>query len=137
MQILHEMESKPTEGMKRNISSSRKMRSLGCLKIMQFFMPSSTLRLIVVVNALAALLTALGTLVLLLIAPLGLAAVLSCTLLVALLTFGAGMVGDLVIWRRLPSDGFDFGGMTAGLNSAAGLPFPKSETSQLPARRQR
>jgi len=53
-------------------------------------MASSTLRLIVVVNTLAALLTAHGTLV--------------------LLTFGAGMVGDLVIWRRLPSDGFGFGG---------------------------
>ena len=47
-------------------------------------MQSSTLRLVVAVNALAAFLTAHGTLV--------------------LLTFGAGMVGDLVIWRRLPSD---------------------------------
>ena len=47
-------------------------------------------------NALAAFLTANGTL---------------------LLTFGSGMVGDLVIWRRVPSDGFGFGWMSAGLKS--------------------
>jgi hypothetical protein len=107
------------------------------LRTQQFFMPASTLRLIVVVNALTALLTAFGTLVLLLIAPLGLAAVLSCTLLVALLTFGAGIAGDLVIWRRSPSSGFVSGGMAAGLNRAAGLPLPKFKASQLPTRRPR
>jgi len=109
----------------------------GVFSIMQFFMPSSTLKLIVVVNALVALLTGLGTLVLLLIAPLGLAAVLSCTLLVVLLTFGAGLVGDLVIWRRSPSGGLGSGGIAAGLNRAAELPLPKSKSSQLPTRRQR
>lgn len=99
-------------------------------------MSSSTLRLILVVNALTALLTALGTLVVLLIAPLGLAAVLSCTLLVALLTFGAGIAGDLVIWRRSPSGGF-VTEVAAGLNRAAGLPLPNVKNSQLPTRRQR
>ena len=69
------------------------MRSLWRQQMLQFFMPSSTLRLIVVVNTLAAFHTGHGA-----------------SVLVALLTFGAGMVGDLVIWRRLPSDGFGVGG---------------------------
>lgn len=61
--------------------------------------------LILLANGGVALLTSGTTLLLLLIAPLGLAAVLTCTVLVALLSFGAGVVKDLLLWRWLGRDG--------------------------------
>jgi hypothetical protein len=94
-------------------------------------MSSSTLKLLVLVNALVALLCAGATLVLLLIAPLGLAAVLACTLLVGLISFGAGLAGDLVIWRRTRSDAIASAAGAVGLVSTAGLPLPQRESSQV------
>jgi len=97
-------------------------------------MPPSTLKLLLIVNGLVALLCAGGTLVLLLIAPLGLAAVLGCTLLVGLISFGAGLAGDLVIWRRTRAQAIASAAGVAGLASTAGLPLPQRESSQLPGR---
>lgn len=59
------------------------------------------LPLILLANGGVALLTSGATLVLLLIAPLGLAGVITCTMLVALISFGAGVVKDLLLWRWL------------------------------------
>jgi hypothetical protein len=69
-------------------------------------MPSSRnlkrpLRLFLFANGCVALVTSSATLVLLLIAPLGLAAVLSCTGLVAVLSFVLGVVADLWLWHGL------------------------------------
>lgn len=52
-------------------------------------------------NGCVALITSGGALVVLLIAPLGLAAVVTCTVLVALLSFTVGLVADLLLWHRL------------------------------------
>lgn len=80
-------------------------------------MRSFTFKLFLLVNGLVALLTAGATLVLLLIAPLGLATVLTCTVLVGLFTLAGGLAGDLLIWRlverRLPSADLD-GGQSLG-----------------------
>jgi len=69
-------------------------------------MPSSRdlkrqLRLLLFVNGCVALVTSGAALVVLLIAPLGLAAVLSCTGLVAVLSFVLGVVADLWLWHGL------------------------------------
>jgi len=94
-------------------------------------MTSSTFRLLVVVNALVALLCAGGTLVLLLIAPLGLAAVLGCTLLVGMLSFVAGLAGDLVIWRRSQADAIASGMRPTELARNVGTPLPQRKSSNL------
>jgi hypothetical protein len=69
-------------------------------------MPSSRdlkrqFRLLLFVNGCVALVTSGAALVVLLIAPLGLAAVLSCTGLVAVLSFVLGVVADLWLWHGL------------------------------------
>jgi hypothetical protein len=100
-------------------------------------MLSSTLKLIVVVNALVSLVTAGGTLVLLLIAPLGLAAVIGCTLLVAGLTFAAGVVADLVIWQRPGSAQRAARTALPGEERTAGRQLLQGATGRLPQRRSR
>lgn len=70
------------------------------------------LPLILLANGGVALLTSGATLVLLLIAPLGLAGVITCTMLVALLSFGAGVLKDLLFWRWL--------GLAGGISNVAG-----------------
>jgi hypothetical protein len=69
-------------------------------------MPSSRdlkrqLRLLLFVNGCVALVTSGAALVVLLIAPLGLAAVLSCTGLVAVFSFVLGVGADLWLWHGL------------------------------------
>ena len=59
------------------------------------------LRLFLLANACMALVTSGATLLVLLIAPLGLAAVLSCTGLVAGLSFVLGVGADLWLWHGL------------------------------------
>lgn len=61
----------------------------------------SRLQLCVLLNLLLALVNGAATLVLLLIAPLGLAVVVTCTAIVTLLTFAGGLAGDLILWRWL------------------------------------
>jgi hypothetical protein len=63
------------------------------------------LRLLLVVNGCVAGAAGATTLVLLLIAPLGLAAVLTLTVLVSLVCLAGGVAGDLVLWRLLRSGG--------------------------------
>ena len=58
-------------------------------------------RTILLLNAGVALITSGAALVVLLIAPLGMAAVLSCTGLVAALSFVLGVVADLWLWHGL------------------------------------
>jgi hypothetical protein len=58
-------------------------------------------RTILLVNAAVAVVTSGAALVVLLIAPLGIAAVLSCTGLVAALSFGLGILADLWLWHGL------------------------------------
>jgi hypothetical protein len=58
-------------------------------------------RTILLVNAAVAVVTSGAALVVLLIAPLGIAAVLTCTGLVAALSFGLGIVADLWLWHGL------------------------------------
>ena len=58
-------------------------------------------RTILLVNAAVAVATSGAALVVLLIAPLGIAAVLSCTGLVAALSFGLGILADLWLWHGL------------------------------------
>jgi hypothetical protein len=59
------------------------------------------LRLFLLANACVALVTSGTTMLVLLIAPLGLAAVLSCTGLVAGLSFVLGVGADLWLWHGL------------------------------------
>jgi len=59
------------------------------------------LRLFLLANACVALVTSGATLLVLLIAPLGLAAVLGCTGLVAGLSFVLGVGADLWLWHGL------------------------------------
>ena len=93
------------------------------------------------VNSCVALATAAITLVLLLIAPLGLAAVLTITLLVALLTMLAGVVGDLVLWRLLlptrPGAELGDGSGTGQLGRGRGVSLLGRGLGRLPERRQR
>ena len=58
-------------------------------------------RLFLLANACVALVTSGATLLVLLIAPLGLAAVLGCTGLVAVLSFVLGVGADLWLWHGL------------------------------------
>lgn len=62
-------------------------------------------RLVVLVNACVALVISGVSLVLLLIAPLGLAAVISLTLWIAFCSLVGGLVGDLLLIRLLPERG--------------------------------
>ena len=62
---------------------------------------SERARTILLVNAGVAVVTSGAAFVVLLIAPLGIAAVLSCTGLVAALSFGLGIVADLWLWHGL------------------------------------
>lgn len=77
----------PAEGcvMRRTIGSRRAVRSM------------------LVANGCVALTTGAATLVVLLIAPLGLAAVVTCTVMVGLVSFGMGLVADVLLWRYLMS----------------------------------
>ncbi len=84
-----------------------------------------TFRLMLLVNGCVALVTTGLTLVLLLIAPLGLAAVITITLLVATLTMGGGVAADLVLWRLLPG------------TTSRGASLPAQGMNRLPERRQR
>jgi len=59
------------------------------------------LRLFLLANACVALITSGATLLVLLIAPLGMAAVLSCTGLVAVMSFVLGVGSDLWLWHGL------------------------------------
>lgn len=86
-------------------------------------MGSSTFKLVLAVNGLVALLTAGATLVLLLIAPLGLATVLTCTVLVSLFTLAGGLAGDLLLWRLL--------GKGAHLGDGGGAPGPAGLTHRI------
>ena len=58
-------------------------------------------RTILLANAAVAVVTSGAALLVLLIAPLGIAAVLSCTGLVAALSFGLGILADLWLWHGL------------------------------------
>ena len=64
--------------------------------------PLRPLHLILLMNGCVALLTGGVALLVLLIAPLGLAAVITCTILVTALNFVGGVLADLVLWRLLP-----------------------------------
>jgi hypothetical protein len=76
-----------------SIQENGKMQSTRNLK--------QPLRLFLLANACVALVTSGATLVVLLIAPLGLAAVLGCTGLVAVLSFVLGVGADLWLWHGL------------------------------------
>jgi hypothetical protein len=95
-------------------------------------MGSSTFKLMLVVNGLVALLTAGATLVLLLIAPLGLATVLTCTLLVWLFTLTGGLAGDLLIWRLVGKGTYlaDKGGAPGPAGLTHGRSTPQLNRSQ-------
>lgn len=97
---------------------------------------SAMLRLLLLVNTLVALVTSGGALVVLLIAPLGLAAVVSCTLLVAALTFSAGLAADLLLWRRLQPGAPGAASLLRPFASSAGLalPSPSPRARRLPQR---
>lgn len=78
------------------------------------------LRLFLLANACVALVTSGATLLVLLIAPLGLAAVLGCTGLVAVLSFLLGVGADLWLWHGLgPSTN------RSGASAPSGWPRPE------------
>jgi hypothetical protein len=60
-------------------------------------------RLALLINGLVALLTSGVSLVVLLIAPLGLATVITLTLLIGLCSFGGGLAGDALLLWALPA----------------------------------
>ncbi len=100
------------------------------------------MRLLLVVNGVVAAAAGSATLVLLLIAPLGLAAVLTLTLLVTLVCLAGGMAGDLVLWRLLRGGGQGesvSGSVTLGrVQPGEGRPLHGSAaTPSLTERRQR
>jgi hypothetical protein len=96
-----------------------------------------TIRALLVANGCVALITSSAALVVMLIAPLGLAAVITCTLLVAVLCFSAGLVADVLLWRLFQANravpGLDEprGSILAG----ARLPFLDRPQGRLPHRR--
>jgi hypothetical protein len=95
-------------------------------------------RTILLVNAAVAVVTSGAALVVLLIAPLGIAAVLACTGLVAVLSFVLGVVADLWLWHGL-SGGRDRKGFPDATGWEArderrGLP-PVAGPADLPSRR--
>lgn len=104
-------------------------------------MDRRTLRIMLLVNGCVALATAAVTLLLLLIAPLGLAAVITITLLVALLTMLGGVLGDLVLWRLLlpsrPDRELGDGSSTGQLGAGTGGSLLGRGLGRLPDRRQR
>ena len=96
------------------------------------------LRLFLLANACVALATSGATLLVLLIAPLGLAAVLGCTALVAVASFCLGVVADLWLWKVLSphitfSGASDSTGWTKTLGRI-GL-TPGKSPDELPTRR--
>jgi hypothetical protein len=98
------------------------------------------IRWILLANAGVALITSSAALVLLLIAPLGIAAVLACTGSVAVLSFVVGVMADLVLWRglitrRKSSAPWNATGRET-TDRRMGLP-PGAGDEGLPARRQR
>lgn len=98
------------------------------------------LRLLLVVNGCVAGAAGATTLVLLLIAPLGLAAVLTLTVLVSLVCLAGGMAGDLVLWRLLRNgNGGGEGGLPMGrVVAGEELPLPgRAGTPSLTERRGR
>jgi hypothetical protein len=99
---------------------------------------SVSARTILLLNAGVSVITSGAVLVVLLIAPLGLAAVLSCTGLVAVLSFVLGVVADLWLWDGL-SGGRNRKGFTDSTGRVAkderrGLP-PMAGPADLPSRR--
>lgn len=96
-----------------------------------------TVRALVLANGCVALITSSGALVVLLIAPLGLAAVISCTVLVALLAFCAGLATDVVLLRLLLAKGSDADPdePTGSFLSGGGLPLLDRRPKRLPQRR--
>jgi hypothetical protein len=99
MQILHGFDNAFVNSIGESSSPLRESAKLLLQTFTPLFMGSSTFKLILLANSLVALLTSGVTLVLLLIAPLGLATVLTCTLLVGLFTLAGGLAGDLLIVR--------------------------------------
>ena len=63
------------------------------------------LRSVLVANGFVALLTSSGALVVLLVAPLGLAAVVTCTAIVGILSFSIGLAADLWLLQHLAGRG--------------------------------
>lgn len=99
--------------------------------------PRRTVRALVLANACVALITSGGALVVLLIAPLGLAAVISCTVLVALLSFCAGLSADVVLWRLLLAKGSNAGPdePAASILPDSRMPLLGRQHERLPQRR--
>ncbi|MFM8525891.1 MAG: CRISPR-associated protein Csx18 [Cyanobacteriota bacterium] len=64
----------------------------------------SKVRLSLLLNLLIAIINGSATLVVLLIAPLGLAGVVTCTVMVAVLSLITGLIGDLLLWRLVDMD---------------------------------
>lgn len=99
------------------------------------------LKISVLLNLLVAMVNGAVTLVLLLIAPLGLATVVTCTVLVALVSFALGVVADVLLWRLLPADQAGGRGCaaTSGQRMAGdrGRPAIGSGAVRLPQRRGR
>ncbi|MFN7229653.1 MAG: hypothetical protein ACK5UG_11410 [Synechococcaceae cyanobacterium] len=69
-----------------------------------------------------------------LIAPLGLAAVVTCTVLVAIVTFATGLAADLAIWQRIRPQGPGATTSLGPLSAAAGLPLLGRRRLRLPQR---
>jgi hypothetical protein len=87
------------------------------------------LPLILLVNGGVALLTSGVALLVLLIAPLGLTAVITCTALVAVLSFVSGVVADLALLRwLLPATS----GTGAGRSEGEQPPMLEPRTARLP-----
>jgi hypothetical protein len=95
-----------------SIQENGKMQSTRNLK--------QPLRLFLLANACVALVTSGATLVVLLIAPLGLAAVLGCTGLVAVLSFVLGVGADLWLWH-----GLNRSTNRSGASAPSGWPRPE------------
>ena len=95
-----------------------------------------TIRSLLLANGCVCLITSGGALVILLIAPLGLAAVIGCTVLVALLSFGAGLAADVVLLRLLlASDQGGRGDQHAEIQPGGGSRISGREAQRLPQRR--
>jgi len=101
----------------------------------------SLLKISVLLNLLLAMVNGAATLVLLLIAPLGLATVITCTVLVALISFALGVVADVLLWRLLPADQASGRGRSSAtgqrLAGSPGQPALGTGAARLPRRRGR
>lgn len=97
------------------------------------------MRLVLLANGAVALAASAFTLVLLLIAPLGLAAVLTCTVLVALVTLAGGVMADLMLWRlllpRLVARAISSSETDGVVEAWPGQPLLDQPRGQLPQRR--